>query len=125
MVQYNSLHEDYMPVTLFDNPALFTPLRINRKTVPEGMFAYDIRHSDDDCGLAATVEPRVAVNHMGTIIVSEPLDFGEDDFLVLDYERCDLNFEADFDASTIIEYAQYISEQQRGQELGHEPTMEM
>ncbi len=56
-MENNAIAETYDPVTLFGKPALFTPLRIDRKTVQEGLFAYDIRHSDDD-GNAVTVEKK-------------------------------------------------------------------
>lgn len=46
---------------------LFTNMRVDRKTIPEGSFAYDVR---DDCGDGefAQVQPFVMVDHWGTII---------------------------------------------------------
>jgi demethoxyubiquinone hydroxylase (CLK1/Coq7/Cat5 family) len=119
MSQYNAMDLDYAPVSLFDKPALFTNARIDRDTVPDGLYAYDIRHGDD--GDAATVEKAVRVNHMGTVITAEPLDFGEADYIPLDYEECDLNFAAKHDCGTVAEFRQYISEMQQAQ--GDEPAM--
>ncbi|MCO7114027.1 hypothetical protein NIB75_19790 [Bacteroides uniformis] len=53
-------------MTINDTPALFTDMRIDRNAVPEGLYAYDIRESDDGDRLA-TIEPTVMVNHGGTI----------------------------------------------------------
>ena len=52
----------------------------NRKDIPEGLYCYDIRHSDDG-GRFCSVEPRVGVNHGGSVITDMPLDFGEKGYL--------------------------------------------
>lgn len=52
--------------------ALFTDVRIERESLPEGVYAYDIRESDDGERLAA-IELRVCVNHGGTILVLEEI----------------------------------------------------
>lgn len=59
--------EEFETMTVNGTPVLFTPFRINRQILPDGLFAYDIRESDDGDRLA-TVEPFVRVNHGGTII---------------------------------------------------------
>ena len=46
---------------------LFTNLRIDRKTLPEGMYAYDIRDCDSN-GRCESIAKHVLVNHWGTII---------------------------------------------------------
>lgn len=103
----NAIEERYDSVTLFEKPALFTCLRIDRASVPSGLYAYDIRHNDD--GIAASVEETVMVNHMGTVILSEPLDFGESDYIPLDDEEGDFNFTGE-GYSSIDEYRQYLSD---------------
>ena len=35
--------ETFDHIELFDAPAMFTNLRIDRSTVPEGLFCYDVR----------------------------------------------------------------------------------
>jgi hypothetical protein len=65
--------ENFELVELFDKSALFTNVRIDRDTVPEGVYVYDLRHGDS--GNPMTVEPIVRVNHAGTVIMTEPLDF--------------------------------------------------
>ena len=60
--------ETFDYIELFDAPAMFTNLRIDRSTVPEGLFCYDVRGSDNDPGALNAIEPFVFVNHAGTII---------------------------------------------------------
>lgn len=81
--------EEYDEIELFDKPALFSNGRVDRDKLPEGLYAYDLRGGDDDPGAPVTVENRVVVNHAGSVILSEPLDFGEADYLALGE---DMNF---------------------------------
>ena len=50
---------------------LFTNIRIDRSTVPENLFCYDIRETDGFSGVSASVERYVWVNHWGTILSAE------------------------------------------------------
>ena len=68
----------YQEVEIFDVPALFSNGRITPADIPEGMYCYDLRGSDDDPGMPIMVESHVAVNHAGSIITAKPLDLGED-----------------------------------------------
>ncbi len=52
----------------------FTNCRVNQNTVPEGWYAYDIRHGDS--GNLCTVEPMVFVNHAGTFLTRQQMVFG-------------------------------------------------
>ncbi|MEG0835964.1 MAG: LPD28 domain-containing protein, partial [Christensenellaceae bacterium] len=76
----NARNEEYEYVELFGKPALFTNSRIDRDTVPEGWYAYDLRGSDYDPGEPVTVEPSVVVNHAGTILTHEPISFPKEGF---------------------------------------------
>ena len=62
--------ETFEVMNVNDREVLFTCLRINRDIIPEGLHAYDIRESDNG-GEFATIEPRVIVNHAGTILSKE------------------------------------------------------
>ncbi|MEA5152752.1 MAG: LPD28 domain-containing protein [Oscillospiraceae bacterium] len=72
-MRVNAYDETYEYVELFGKPALFTNARVDRDTVPEGWYAYDLRGSDNDPGEPVTVEANVAVNHVGTILIHEPV----------------------------------------------------
>ena len=73
--------EWYDSVELFNKPALYTDRRVDRGKLPEGLFAYDLRGSEDDSGLPVVIEDEVMDNHVGTIITAEPLDLSENGFL--------------------------------------------
>jgi hypothetical protein len=76
----NAFTEEYEYIELFGKPGLFTNARIDRDTVPEGWYAYDLRGSDYDPGEPVTVEPSVVVNHAGTILTHEPISFPKEGF---------------------------------------------
>lgn len=81
----------YQEVEIFDIPALFSNGRVTPADIPEGMFCYDLRGSDDDPGMPVMVENHVVVNHAGSIITAKPLDLGEDGRLALTEDE-GLNF---------------------------------
>ena len=64
--------ERYELAEIDGNIVLFTNMRLDRDTVPEGLFCYDVRDSDDLDGSMAEVKPFVMVNHWGTILSKEP-----------------------------------------------------
>ena len=71
----NAMTEDFENIELFEKPALFSSFRIDRATVPDGWFCYDVRGSDHDPGRLATLEVKVGVNHAGTILSPEKIIF--------------------------------------------------
>ena len=81
----------YQEVEIFDVPALFSDGRIALADLPEGLYRYALRGSDDDPGMPVTVEQNVTVNHAGAIITAKPLDLGEDGCLTLTEDE-GLNF---------------------------------
>lgn len=81
----------YQEVEIFDVPALFSNGRIALADLPEGLYRYDLRGSDDNPGMPVTVEQSVAVNHAGAIVTAKPLDLGEDGCLTLTEDE-GLNF---------------------------------
>ena len=70
-------------IEVFGHEGVFTNGRLNKKDLPEGLYAYDLRGSDDDPGQFVTIEPFVLVNHAGTVVLSEKLDFADNDRLEL------------------------------------------
>ena len=68
---FNAMTEHYEEITVCGKPALFTSIRIKRDTVPDGLYAYDVRHDDECRGIPCEIAPFVMVNHWGTIILSE------------------------------------------------------
>ena len=72
----NAFDEIYEHVELFGKPALFTNSRIQRNSVPQGWFCYDLRGSDYDPGRPTFIENQVLVNHAGSILAPEQVPFG-------------------------------------------------
>lgn len=81
---------DFQPIEL-DLPdskgihALFTENRIDRSTLPDGLYAYDIRSDDEQDELFCTLEPIVRVNHSGTVVVAHIIPLPEDYAPIEDY----------------------------------------
>ncbi len=81
--------DEYDVVELFGTTALFFNERVRREDVPEGLYCYDLRGSDDDPGDPVSVERYVRVNHAGTILTAKPLEIPAQGHLTLGDE---LNF---------------------------------
>ena len=71
--------------------ALFTSICIRRDTIPDGLYAYDVRHDDECRGIPCEIAPFVMINHWGTIILAEPLDLPDDGRRYID-EDTDWNY---------------------------------
>lgn len=41
MARYNAMEESFEEITVLDKPALFTDIRIERDTVPKGLYLYE------------------------------------------------------------------------------------
>ena len=75
--------EKYQLIELFEEPALYSNGRIDREKLPEGLYAYDLRGSDDDPGLPVTIQEHVVVNHAATVITATPIDLTDAGYLPL------------------------------------------
>lgn len=80
-------------IEVLDRRALFSNGRLMPEQIPEGLYAYDLRHSDDGDRFCS-IEPKVGVNHGGTILLKEVLDFGEQGYIALD-DNTEPNFLGD------------------------------
>lgn len=63
-------------VELLGKQGYFTELRVDRDTVPNGFYAYDLK--EDGKGNICEVRNEVRVNHYGTVILIEELRGVED-----------------------------------------------
>ena len=61
-------------VEVLGREGLFTCLRVDRNTVPEGWYMYEVRHDDECQGEPVEIALWVMVNHWGTLLVKEPFD---------------------------------------------------
>ena len=65
--------EVYDVVDMDGRLCLFSNMRLDRDTIPKGLYCYDVRDSDSLDGSFAEVKPFVLVNHWGTIISWEEI----------------------------------------------------
>lgn len=84
MKPVNAMNEKYDLVTLLGQPMLFSCLRIDRNTIPEGLHGYDLRDSDDCDGTVCEIKPFILVNHFGTVICKKPVELNENGWRELD-----------------------------------------
>lgn len=89
-------------IEVLDRRALFSNGRLMPEQIPEGLYAYDLRHSDDGDRFCS-IEPKVGVNHGGTVLMRDILDFGESGYIPLD-EYTEPNFLGE--TMTVSEFAE-------------------
>lgn len=87
MSRENAMLETFDEITLFGKPALFTPLRIDRATVPKGLHRYEIRHDDDGQGEAVELAHGIMVNHWGTVLTRDVLLPSTQAYRLIDEEK--------------------------------------
>ena len=83
-MNYDAQKVTYQEVTIFDRPALFTECRIDRTTVPEGVYRYELRHGDEDWGEPVELSRNIVVNYYGTVLTREPFQLPIDGNLCKD-----------------------------------------
>lgn len=86
--------------------ALFTELRVDKNTVPDGVNCYELRHGDDD-SYPAALEQSVRVNYFGAVLMTDKVELGQEGYVPLEYE--DFGFTGE--DLTMSEYrANYLEE---------------
>lgn len=103
MSQYDASKQNYQEVTIFDRPALFTECRIDRATVPEGVYRYELRHGDEDWGEPIELSRSLMVNFYGTVLTREPFQLPIDGWIPM--ENDSLSFQ-DGGCHTLAEFQQ-------------------
>ncbi len=87
MARYHAMNETYTEIEVLGRPALFHDMRIDRSTVPKGLFLYEVRHDDDGLGDPVQIAKGILVNHYGSILTREPLKLPSDGYLDIDPEK--------------------------------------
>ena len=87
MTRYHAMNETYTEIEVLGKPALFHDMRIDRSTVPKGLFLYEVRHDDDGLGDPVQIAKGILVNHYGSILTREPLKLPSDGYLDIDPEK--------------------------------------
>lgn len=74
MARYDAVALDWAEVEVLGKRGLFVDLRVNRDTLPDGYYMYEVRHSDDDWGEPCEIADWIMVNFFGTLLMKEPLE---------------------------------------------------
>ena len=74
--------EIYDLIELLGQKALFTNQRLTKADIPQGLYVYHLRENDN--GEFCTIEPQVLVNHAGSVVTKEPIDFKGADHIAFD-----------------------------------------
>ena len=101
-------------IEVLGTKALFSNGRLLPEEIPEGLYAYDLRESDNGDRFVS-IEPKVGVNHGGTVLMKEILDFGQSGFISFD-EDSDPNFLGC--TMTVQEFADEEQTEEENQEFG-------
>lgn len=104
MARYNAMEEKFEEITVLGKPALFHDMRIDRNSVPKGLYLYEVRSDDDGCGDPVQIARGIMVNHFGSIITREPIKLPPDGYLDIDPEK-DWSYEGG-DCRTVKEFQQ-------------------
>ena len=85
---------------------VFTELRVDKSTLPEGVNCYELRHGDDD-SYPVTLKEDVRVNYFGAVLMTDKMELGKEGYVGLSYD--DFGFTGE--ELTMLEYrANYLEE---------------
>lgn len=70
----NIMESRFEALEILGQKVLFTNSRVDRKNLPDGIYAYDLRHDDECQGEICEIKPCVMVNHWGTILCRKPIE---------------------------------------------------
>ena len=85
---------------------VFTELRVDKSTIPEGVNCYELRYGEND-SYPAELEESVRVNYFGAVLMTDKMEMDQSGRVELDYE--DFGFTGE--DITMLEYrANYLEE---------------
>ena len=75
--------EHYEAVEILGIPGLFTTLRVDRTTIPKGVYAYDMQTSEQDWSQPCLLARHITVEHFGTVLTASPVPIPPNGYLNL------------------------------------------
>lgn len=105
MERLNAMKENYTEIYVKGKPALFTDMRLDRSTIPEGLYLYEIRHADEDWCDPVQIAQGILVNFFGSILTLEPITLPADGRLDIDSEK-----EWDFEEGGLYSIKEFIEQ---------------
>ncbi len=115
MARYHAGKEVFLEITVLGKPALFHDMRIERDSVPKGLYLYEVRHDDDGCGDVVQIAKGIMVNHFGSILTREPIRLPPGGYLDIEPEK-DWNFGAG-NTLTVEEFMKKYPLRRKGKEF--------
>ena len=94
----------YDEISLLGNPALLTDWRVDRATLPDGFYLYELRHADEDWGDPCQLAKSILVNFYGSILTLQPFQFPV--YGYLDFDSSDLAYVERDSCATLEEFLQ-------------------
>lgn len=79
--------ERFVEVMVNGVTGLFSEMRIDRKSVPEHLYFYEVRHCDEDWAEPCEIQRGILVNFFGTLITKEPLLQENEEYLIFENEN--------------------------------------
>ena len=83
MSAVDSRKEHYEAVEILGIPGLFTTLRVDRATIPKGVYAYDMQTSEQDWSQPCLLARHITVEHFGTVLTASPVPIPPNGYLDL------------------------------------------
>lgn len=83
MIRLDYKKESFLKVKVCGIECEFNDMRIDRDTIPEGRYLYEVAGDDDSGGEPVRVKVKILVNFFGTLICDDPLPLGDDGVLWL------------------------------------------
>lgn len=87
MARYEAERELFSEIQVLGKPALFHDMRIERSSVPKGLYLYEVRHDDDGFGNPVQIAKGIMVNHFGSILTRSPIKLPPGGCLDIDPEK--------------------------------------
>ena len=101
--------EKFQVVTVFGEKMLFTNARVEPKSVPKGLYHYEVRHSDEDWGEPIQIAEWIRVNLWGTLLSAKPIELEKSP--VIDNSYRDIDPETDWNYESYeISVREYLKE---------------
>lgn len=93
MYQFSASELHMVSVEFLGIPGLFTVHQIDRETVPQGMYAYNLQISEDRWMRPALLaRPGVESDRYGTVLTAAPVELPEDGLYIVCPDDLDLSF---------------------------------
>lgn len=102
MYPLDATKETFEAVEILGVPGLFTVERVNRATVPKGMYLYEMQTSEDDWSQPCLLGRRIMVEHYGTVLTASPIDLPGTGYL--DLKPGDFTQGDGFDRLTVAKF---------------------